>query len=359
MDELVQRGGAAATRRRKVANGVNFGRKRDRDDSPRLVRRDALGLIALLLLLLCLAPALSRAQGADSLIVTWTAPGDDGTVGRASIYELRVAIVPLTEANFSSGLIVPGVPSPADAGTHQTFVLRGLSRGTNYWLGLRTMDEAGNWSAISNIVPFSWPADAAPPSAPSGVTAELLSGTSTVHLTWLPNSEADLAGYHIYRATTPEGPWQKVASPRFSDTGWTDGQLPTGADELWYAISAYDQSGGEGSRSALSQVVLKSSLPAPPTAWGIQAAYPNPARVGDVMRIPIEVPGSGGGAHVLLLDGAGRQVRRFELGGSQAGIDVLAWDGMNDAGRPCVPGVYRAVLIAPGGSKSVNVARVP
>jgi hypothetical protein len=138
-----------------------------------------------------------------------------------------------------------------------------------------------------------------------------------------------------------------------------DGQLPAGADALWYTISAYDESGGEGARSALSEVVLTSSLAAAPTAWGIQAAYPNPARVGDVMRIPIEVPASGGGAHLLLLDGAGRQVRRFELGGSPAGIDVVAWDGMNDAGRPCVPGVYRAVLIAPGASKSVNVARVP
>lgn len=338
---------------------MTFGRKRDRDDSPGLVRRDALGLIALLLLLLCLAPALSRAQGADSLVVSWTAPGDDGYVGRALIYELRVAGFPMTEATFLSGLIVPGVPNPADAGTHQSFILRGLSRGTTYWLGLRTQDEAGNWSAVSNIVPFTWPADAAPPSAPSGVAAELLPGTSTVRVTWSPNSEVDLAGYHVYRATTPEGPWQKVASPRFTESDWTDGQLPVGTDALWYAVSAFDQSGGEGSRSAMSQVVLKSSLPAAPTAWGIQAAYPNPARVGDVMRIPIEVPASGGGAHVLLLDGAGRQVRRFEVGGSPAGIDVLAWDGMNDAGRPCVPGVYRAVLIAPGGRKSVNVARVP
>lgn len=359
MAQLVQRGGAAAARGRKVARGVNFGHTRDRDGSPKLVRRDVLGLVALMLLLLWLAPALARAQGADSLIISWTAPGDDGTAGTASVYELRIANFAMTAATFSSGMIVPGVPDPTPAGSRQSFILRGLTRGTPYWLGLRTMDDAGNWSAVSNIVPFTWPPDAAPPSAPSGVAAELISGTSTVRVAWSPNSEADLAGYNVYRATAPEGPWSKVASPRVSDTQWVDGQLPSGVDALWYAVSAFDRSGGEGARSAASQVVLKSSLPGAPTAWGIQAAYPNPARVGDVMRIPIEIPATGGSAHVLLLDGAGRQVRRFDLGGNQAGIDVLAWDGLNDAGRPCVPGVYRAVLIAPGASRSVNVARVP
>ena len=311
------------------------------------------------MLLLWLAPALSRAQGADSLVLSWTAPGDDGAVGTATIYELRIASWPITAATFTSGVLVPGAPAPIPGGTRQTFVMRGLTRGTPYWLGLRAMDEAGNWSAVSNIVPFNWPPDAAPPSAPSGVATEQLSGTSTVRVTWAPNSEADLAGYRVYRATATEGPWQQVASLGNSVAHWLDGQLPPGADALWYAVSAFDQSGGEGARSAASQVVLSSSLPAPPMAWGIQAAYPNPARVGEVMRIPIEIPASGGSAHVLLLDGAGRQVRRFELGGSPAGIDVIAWDGMNDAGRPCVPGVYRAVLIAPGASKSVNVARVP
>lgn len=311
-----------------------------------------------MLLLLWLAPALSRAQGADSLTLSWTAPGDDGAVGTASLYEMRISTFPMTEANFSSGTIVPSAPAPEAGGTRQTFVLRGLTRGTPYWIGLRAMDEAANWGPVSNIVSFAWPPDASPPAAPSGVAAELVSGTSTVRVAWSPNSEADLAGYRIYRATTPEGPWQQVASLGNTAAFWVDGQLPAGTDALWYAVSAFDQSGGEGSRSAASQVVLKSSLPAPPVAWGIQSAYPNPARVGDVMRIPVEVPASGGGAHVLLLDGAGRQVRRFDVAGS-AGIDVLAWDGMNDAGRPCVPGVYRAVLIAPGASKSVTVARVP
>lgn len=338
---------------------MTFGRQRDRDATQPLVRRDALGLFALILLLLMSAPALSRAQGADSLVVAWTAPGDDGNAGQAAIYELRIATFAMTAASFSSGLVVPGMPDPAPAGTRQSFVVRGLTRGTNYWLGLRTMDEVGNWSAVSNVVAFNWPPDAAPPAAPAGVSAGVVAGSGSVRVSWSPNAEADLAGYRVYRATSANGPWQRVGSALAAATDWTDAQLPAGVDALWYAVSAFDRSGGEGARSAPARVVLESGLPAAPLAWGLQAAYPNPARLGEAMRIPVAVPATGGDARLELLDGAGRLVRRFDLSGFSPGIREISWDGTNDAGRPCVPGVYRALLVAPGVTRSAFVARVP
>lgn len=338
---------------------MGFGRKRDRDATPTLVRRDVLGLIALFALLLWLAPALARAQGADSLVLAWTAPGDDGMSGRASAYEVRVAVFPMTAANFQSGVLVAGAPAPAPAGSRESFVVRGLVRGTTYWLGVRTVDDAGNWSAVSNIVPFTWPPDAAPPAAPTGVSASSTPGTGTVRVAWSPNAEADLAGYRVHRATQPEGPWQRVGSASAGTTAWNDTQLPAGADALWYAVSAYDRSGGEGARSASVQVVLKSGLPAAPLAWALASAYPNPARAGEVTRIPVSVPAGGGPAHLDLLDGAGRQVRRFDLAGAGAGVREIAWDGANAAGARCAPGVYRAVLVAGGVTRSVRVARIP
>lgn len=338
---------------------MTFGRKRDRDDSPTLVRRDALGLFVLILVLVLLAPALSRAQGADTLRVSWTAPGDDGSVGRATSYELRIAVYPMTAANFSSGLILPGLPDPRDAGTRQSHVVRGLVRGTTYWLAMRTMDEAGNWSGVSNVVRFDWPADAAPPAAPAGVNAAQVSGSAAVEVSWAANAEADLAGYRVYRAAAENGPWTQVGSTGASATSWTDSQLPAGVDALWYAVSAYDQSGGEGSRSAVASVVLKAGFPGLPTAWGIASAYPNPARAGQLVRLVVEAPAGGGPAQLDLLDGAGRRVRRFELGTLGQGVHTVPWDGTNDAGRPVAPGVYRAILNAAGVSRSLPVGRIP
>jgi hypothetical protein len=338
---------------------VTFGRQRDRDRSRTLVRRDALGFAALLLLLLWLAPALSRAQGADSLVVRWTAPGDDGNVGTAAYYELRISVSPLSAANFASGLIVPGTPDPLPAGTPQSYVVRGLKRGTTYWLAMRTMDEAGNWSPISNVARFDWPPDAAPPATPTGVAGAVAAGGSAVRVSWSPNSEPDLAGYRVYRATAAAGPWERVGTTGLSPAEWTDSQLPAGADVLWYAVSAMDRSGGESARSAAVEVPLQASFPAAPVAWALEAAYPNPAGAGQVTHLPVTVPARAGTAHVDLLDGSGRLVRRFDLGSVAPGLVTLLWDGTNGAGRACAPGVYRAVLEAPGTTRFVLVARVP
>jgi hypothetical protein len=338
---------------------VTFGRRRDRDRSRTLVRRDALGLGALLLLLLWLAPALARAQGADSLLVRWTAPGDDGNVGTAAYYELRLSTSQITAANFSSAAIVPGTPDPLPAGTSQAFMIRGLTRGTSYWLAMRTMDESGNWSAISNIVRFDWPQDAAPPAAPTNVAAVAGQGGTLVRVSWSANTEPDLAGYRVYRAVAEAGPWTRVATPAANSVVWSDTNLPADVGALWYRVSAVDRSGNEGARSAAIEVSLQSPLGSAPVAWGIEAVYPNPATAAQVSHLPVTVPAGGGAAHVDLLDGTGRLVRRFDLSSSAPGAVTLSWDGTNEAGRPCAPGVYRAVLEAPGVMRFVLVARVP
>ncbi len=305
---------------------MTFGRQRDRDRSRTLVRRDALGLAALALLLLLSAPALCRAQGADSLVVRWTAPGDDGNVGTAAYYELRVAMSPLTPSNFLNGLVVPGTPDPSPAGTRQTFVVRGLTRGVTYWLAMRTMDETGNWSAVSNIVRFDWPPDAAPPAAPNGFAGALATGWVRRALL-VAQLEADLAGYRVYRALDPAGPWSRVATVGATVEQWNDTSLPAGADKLWYAVAAYDRSGGEGARAAALEVSLKSPTSPAPLAWGLEPAYPNPARGGALMRIPVDVPATGVAARVDLLDAAGRLVRRFDLGGAAPGVHTVRWTG--------------------------------
>lgn len=94
------------------------------------------------------------AQGvADGQIeAAWTAPGDSGTVGRAAKYILRYSHDPISESNWFSADIAAAVPDPAEPGTHQTYVLTGLETGARYYLALRTRDEIGNFSGLSNVV---------------------------------------------------------------------------------------------------------------------------------------------------------------------------------------------------------------
>ncbi|HEY7727715.1 MAG TPA: hypothetical protein VID50_04620, partial [Candidatus Eisenbacteria bacterium] len=138
---------------------------------------------ALLLLGGCLLAAGARAQSAADSAVTllWTAPGDDGNVGTATAYDIRMSLSPITLSNWSSATPLNGLPSPGAAGTSQNFEVRGLTRGTTYYFAIRTVDDASNWSGISNVLRWDWIIDTAPPAAPSNVQGDRQS--SNVHLT--------------------------------------------------------------------------------------------------------------------------------------------------------------------------------
>lgn len=88
---------------------------------------------------------------AESVIVRWTAPGDDGNVGTATTYDLRQSSTLITSANFDQATQVTGLPAPRISGTAEQFTVTGLIPG-QYYFAIKTADEAGNWSLISNVV---------------------------------------------------------------------------------------------------------------------------------------------------------------------------------------------------------------
>ena len=47
------------------------------------------------------------------MALTWTAPGNDGSVGEATGYDLRYSTSPINAGNFSSATQVANVPVPA------------------------------------------------------------------------------------------------------------------------------------------------------------------------------------------------------------------------------------------------------
>lgn len=88
----------------------------------------------------------------NTISVSWTAPGDDGTTGTASSYDVRYSTSNITTANWGSASQATGEPAPAVAGTQQTFTVTGLNGSTAYYVAIRTTDDRGNVSVISNVV---------------------------------------------------------------------------------------------------------------------------------------------------------------------------------------------------------------
>lgn len=99
-------------------------------------------------------PALARAaqNTGASITLTWSAPGDDSLTGVATRYDIRYSIQPITSQNFSLASAVSGAPPPAPPRTHQSLTVSSLAPSQLYYFAIRTVDERGNWSGISNIV---------------------------------------------------------------------------------------------------------------------------------------------------------------------------------------------------------------
>jgi hypothetical protein len=322
-----------------------------------------LPLLAALILLPWIGPDPLRAQALDSLPLHWTAPDDQPSTGAVARYDIRLATSPLDDSNFDLALQLPTLRAGA-AGSRETYVVRGLSPGRTFWVALRAIDRAGNRSALSNVVQWTTPGspqlDHVAPAVPLGLQAARGDDGRSVSLAWTPGTAPDLAGYSVYRATGASGPWYLLTLHPQLAPAMVDRSLPYGIEQLYYAVTASDFSGNESAQSPAIAVDLRHARAASTSAWRLLPAYPNPAHAGVATALPVEVPTIGGQARIEIFDGVGQLVRTFELVAGAQTFQRLDWDGRNDHGQPCAPGLYRVRLTTDHGAiETLRVARLP
>jgi FlgD Ig-like domain len=107
---------------------------------------------ALALLLVLGATAGPAHADLTTTVLRWTAPGDDGMVGRATQYDLRYSDRPITAATFSACAHIPVFVQPSAPGQTDSMVVSGLNPALTYYFAIKTCDEVGNWSALSNVL---------------------------------------------------------------------------------------------------------------------------------------------------------------------------------------------------------------
>lgn len=142
----------------------------------------------------------------SSITLHWTAPGDDGDIGIATVYDIRYATSPISEANWNSAVQVSGEPVPSAAGTEESFTITGLEPRTTYYLAIKAADEVPNWSTLSNVVARSTLDEQDAPAVVADLHAA--DGTSSsVTLTWTApgddNNSGTASEYDIRYATSP------------------------------------------------------------------------------------------------------------------------------------------------------------
>src|SRR3989339_861359 len=103
-----------------------------------------------------------------SITLTWTATGDDGTTGTATVYDIRYSNVPIVDLDhwLSTSLQASGEPTPKAAGSVETFTVNGLSENTMYYFAIRVGDDVSNWSVLSNMPSSKTLVDVVSPTPP-------------------------------------------------------------------------------------------------------------------------------------------------------------------------------------------------
>lgn len=90
----------------------------------------------------------------------FTAPGDDGDSGVAARWDARISLQPLTGENWDAAERLWDIPSPVPAGGDVAMriartKLDTLFPSTEYHVGVRAVDEAGNRGGLSNALTFT------------------------------------------------------------------------------------------------------------------------------------------------------------------------------------------------------------
>lgn len=193
------------------------------------------------------------------VVLHWQAESGDATPVRLR----RKLLTPLPKKTTSSPLDAPTEPR------ERTLLVRdGLEQGraldatTTFGMAYEyqaqrvTRVQLGDhWLELEGAL--SVPArvevkDIFPPDAPEGLAAVAMSdasGAAVIDLNWQPGTESDLAGYIVYRREG-DGDWRRISpekplvGPAFRDAAVLPGH------RYLYAVSAVDQGGHEGQRSA-------------------------------------------------------------------------------------------------------------
>jgi hypothetical protein len=89
----------------------------------------------------------------DTVTLGWTAPGDDGMDGYATLYDARyLPGEPVSDSNWALTHSAFDEPVPGRAGSPEQFTVIGLTEGTTYYFAGKAVDDSDNTSGISPSV---------------------------------------------------------------------------------------------------------------------------------------------------------------------------------------------------------------
>lgn len=223
------------------------------------------------------APTCRDDSGSDDSLATWS---NYGTV--VDIAAPGVCILSTVPGGGYASYSGTSMASPHAAGAAALYVVEnGVAKSSARWSIVRDGLRGGGWSVPQSDAcgftggksaePFmllatcdsSTPPDGEAPGAPTGLLASDPATGGTLNLDWADNSEADLAGYNVYRSddgvSFERANLSLVSSSAYTDSGLVNGSI------YYYRVTAVDSSANESLPSATASGTPTGTA-APPAA---------------------------------------------------------------------------------------------
>jgi predicted small lipoprotein YifL len=179
--------------------------------------------------------------------LTWTAPtslADGSPITEGLVYNVF---------RTTSAEVRPTRPLNPEPIATPSYLDLGAQNDTTYFYSVQTLlGRRGPASPPSEIVSAT-PDDQTPPAQPRSLAA-VVAG-ATVRLAWEAVSDPDLAGYYVYRSTTPGRGYEKLTERPTAASTFVDAQIRAG-QTYYYIVTAVDRSrrGNESVPSAEASI---------------------------------------------------------------------------------------------------------
>jgi fibronectin type 3 domain-containing protein len=165
--------------------------------------------------------------------LTWRASGGTFRIYRRTASEAFAAVANVPLPSWTD--------SGAEFGKHYVYQVQTIVKLPN------NQEAESDLSEEAGVTPE----DRFPPAVPAGLNAA--AAPNSMEISWEGNTEADLAGYRLFRSTGA-GPFEKIGEvvsvPSYSDRSVEPGKT------YRYTVSAIDRAGNESARSGPVEATL-------------------------------------------------------------------------------------------------------
>jgi spore germination protein YaaH len=134
------------------------------------------------------------AASTSSITLSWSQKDNPDFIGNIRGYDVRYSNKPIDGSNwFQADQLKSDDIAISKQGT-QSIEVKNLTPGSDYWFAVKTLDQFGQESALSNVIDAKT-LDLSPPAEPQNVSYK--KSGKNLEVTWDMGNDYDLAGYEI------------------------------------------------------------------------------------------------------------------------------------------------------------------